>query len=152
MTRPRILDILDKGKAAIAIVGGTSVDAATGCAVARTEFTSYIRGAGGFGRARAAAERPAAAVAANLPPARAPDRCVRERTTEAQAALYRLNGDYNPLHIDPSAAAQAGFDRPILHGLCTFGIAGKHVLMEFGGGLAASMKSIKVLHKIGRRP
>lgn len=69
---------------------------------------------------------------------------VEERTSKDQAALYRLSGDYNPLHIDPEFAEVAGFDRPILHGLCTFGIAAKHVLKAFAQGEPNALKSIKV--------
>lgn len=78
-----------------------------------------------------------------LPCRRSPDAVVEERTSEDQAALYRLSGDFNPLHIDPEFAGMAGFDRPILHGLCTFGIAAKHVLKAFAQGEPGALKSIK---------
>ena len=76
-------------------------------------------------------------------PSRPPDAFVEERTSPDLAALYRLTGDENPLHIDPEFAALGGYPRPILHGLCTFGIAGKHVLKMFGNGEPANLKSIK---------
>lgn len=99
---------------------------------------TFIRGSGGFGGAKKGSER-GAATAANEPPSRAPDKIVEEKTSEDLAAIYRLMGDYNPLHIDPEFSKVGGFDVPILHGLATFGISGKHVHQTFGG-----FKSIKV--------
>jgi acyl dehydratase len=84
-------------------------------------FSAYVRGEGGFGGERG--PRPG-----NLPPEREPDQVVESATLPQQALLYRLSGDKNPLHADPSFAAVGGFDRPILHGLCTFGIACKAVV------------------------
>lgn len=90
-----------------------------------------------------------AATALNVPPKRKPDAVMEEKTTLDQAAIYRLSGDYNPLHIDPDFASMGGFPKPsklsmfqrndclnvsvpVLHGLCSMGIAGKHVLKTFG--------------------
>lgn len=67
-----------------------------------------------------------------------------EAVGNSQAALYRLSGDYNPLHIDPAVSKEVGFEKPILHGLCTFGISAKHVLQQFGGGDPNAFQSIKV--------
>ncbi|KAL2911980.1 hypothetical protein HK105_208527 [Polyrhizophydium stewartii] len=137
----RIIDILDKGKGASVIVGVTTKDA-SGDIVTENEFTMFIRGSGGFG-GKKDSDR-GEATAANEPPKRAPDHVVREKTQEDQAALYRLSGDYNPLHIDPQMSAMGGFKVPILHGLATFGIAGKHVLATFCNNDPAKFKAIKV--------
>jgi multifunctional beta-oxidation protein len=142
ISQGHVIDVLDKGKAASVIFGVTTKDAVTGEVLCENQFTNFIRGSGGFG-GKKDSER-GAATAANTPPSRAPDAVVREATTDDQAALYRLSGDYNPLHLDPSFAAVGGFDRPILHGLCTFGIAGKHILKTYGDMNPASFKSIKV--------
>ena len=96
--------------------------------------------------------RKAAAVAVNSIPMRDPDAVLDECIGKDLAALYRLNGDENPLHIDQDFAASGGFPQPILHGLCTFGISGKHVLKAFGGGLPSSMKSIKVTNSFLYKP
>ncbi len=74
---------------------------------------------------------------------RTPDRVVQEKTTLDQAALYRLNGDYNPLHIDPEFAAMGGFNKPILHGLCSFGLAVKHVLQAYCNNDVTCFKAVK---------
>ncbi|KAJ3413977.1 hypothetical protein HDV05_007266 [Chytridiales sp. JEL 0842] len=136
-----VIDVLDKGKAASIILGVTTKDAQSGETYCENEFTLFVRGSGGFG-GKKDSER-GAATAPNNPPKRAPDAIVRETTTDSQAALYRLSGDWNPLHLDPNMAAMGNFEKPILHGLCTFGIAGKHILAKYGDNDPASFKSIK---------
>ena len=76
-------------------------------------------------------------------PSGPPDAELSEKTSTNQAAVYRLNGDINPLHIDPQMAAIGGFDRPILHGLCSFGFATRHVLARFGENNPNNVGAIK---------
>ncbi|MBW2188561.1 MAG: MaoC family protein [Deltaproteobacteria bacterium] len=96
--------------------------------ITRGEVTLLLRNDGGFG-----GERPPKTERVN-PPRRAPDFEIRDQVGPTQALLYRLSGDYNPLHADPDFAAQAGFDRPLLHGLCTYGYAGRAVVKGACGG------------------
>ncbi len=134
----RIKDIFDKGKGAIVITEIESFDE-DGELLVKNEVTTFVRGAGGWGGDRG----PSAEV--NVAPERAPDAVVEERIPENQALLYRLSGDWNPLHADPSFAKAFGFDRPILHGLCTFGYAGRHVIAALAPqGDPRYFKSIKV--------
>ncbi|CAO3649590.1 unnamed protein product [Mucor fragilis] len=140
-SQARVIDILDKGKGASVIIGVTTKDESNEV-VFENEFTLFIRGSGGFGGQSKGADRGAAS-AANTVPSRKPDAVVTEKTSEDQAALYRLSGDFNPLHIDPDMSAVGGFDVPILHGLCSFGISGKHVLKTFGNNDPASFANIK---------
>jgi acyl dehydratase len=117
--KTRVTEIIDKGPGKGAIVHTERVvtDAGTGDRIATLHQTTFCRGDGGFGGPQRASP-PAHAV-----PDRAPD-AVRDLSTRPESALiYRLSGDRNPLHADPAAARAAGFDRPILHGLATFGIA-----------------------------
>ncbi|MCA9691867.1 MAG: SCP2 sterol-binding domain-containing protein, partial [Myxococcales bacterium] len=131
----RIRDIWDKGKHALVVFEGESVDE-TGAPIFVNEFTLLIRGAGGWGGERGpSTER-------NTPPAREPDAVTEQTLAPNQAILYRLTGDLNPLHIDPAFAKAFGFDRPILHGLCTFGHVGRHVINAFAGGDPRLMRSI----------
>jgi len=134
----KIIDIFDKGRNALVVSGITTKDE-EGNDLAYNELTTLVRGAGGWGGDRG----PSAEV--NVPPNRAPDAVVEEKTSPNQALLYRLSGDWNPLHADPSFAKNFGFERPILHGLCTFGFAGRHVVGKFcPNGDPRYFKSIKV--------
>lgn len=120
----RVTGIVDKGegKGALIYTERTGVDAATGKAYFRVTHTTFARGDGGYGG-------PSDPVRAPYPiPDRAPEMVCDFPTLPQQALLYRLNGDPNPHNADPKAAAVAGFPRPILHGLCTFGIAGHAIV------------------------
>lgn len=133
----RVLEVLDKGKAA-SVVLQTETKDESGEILFVNEGTIFIRGSGGFGGESKGKDR-GAATAANKVPSRAPDTVVEEKTTEDQAAIYRLSGDYNPLHIDPDFAKVGKFPQPILHGLCFFGFSGKHLYKTYG-----MFKDIKV--------
>lgn len=87
-------------------------------------------------------ERPPRAARIAVPD-RAPDFETREMIPETQALLYRLSGDYNPLHADPAFAAKVGFEKPILHGLCTFGYAGRAVIRHACGGQPTRLRSLR---------
>ncbi|KAL2012868.1 hypothetical protein VTN00DRAFT_393 [Thermoascus crustaceus] len=133
LSYPKLIDVIDKGNAAIVIAGYTTKDAVTGEDLFYNESTIFIRGSGGFGGSpKPTAARPKAATSPYKPPKRQPDAVIEEKTSEDQAALYRLNGDRNPLHIDPEFSKVGGFKIPILHGLCSLGISGKHVFGKFG--------------------
>jgi acyl dehydratase len=125
--RTRVIEIIDKGagKSAHVYSARELIDGMSGEKIATVTQTTICRGDGGFGG-------PARAAPAVHPlPQRAPD-LVCERGTRPEAALiYRLSGDPNPLHADPAVAQAAGFARPILHGLASFGIACHGILKGF---------------------
>ena len=136
--RSRIKDIFDKGKNALVVTEVISYDE-DGNALMKNDITTFVRGAGGWGGDRG----PATEV--NVPPDRAPDKVVEDTIPKNQALLYRLSGDWNPLHADPGFAKAFGFERPILHGLCTFGYAGRQVTQAFApNGDPDYFKSIQV--------
>jgi acyl dehydratase len=127
-TSTRTLSVEDKGEGRGAVVvTETRWTDADGADVAALVNTIFARGDGGFGGPRA--ER--AQLAGE--PARAPDISVTMPTRRDQALLYRLNGDGNPLHADPAAAARVGFPGPIMHGLCTFGMTCRAILQHVVG-------------------
>ncbi|KAH9222109.1 multifunctional beta-oxidation protein-like protein [Leptodontidium sp. 2 PMI_412] len=138
VSKPRLLEVVDKGNAAIVKSGVTTINKETGKPLFYNESTVFIRGSGGFGGVKKPQDR-GASTAANKPPSRAPDFIAEEKTTDEQAVLYRLSGDYNPLHVDPAFAKIGGFNAPILHGLCFFGISAKAIYQKYG-----AFKNIKV--------
>jgi acyl dehydratase len=121
-TVAEITGIYDKGKGAVVVSESTSTDVATGKPLFKNRMSAFIRGEGGWGGDRGPSG------GENAAPDRAPDHEVTYTTREDQALIYRLSGDRNPLHSDPAFAAMAGFDRPILHGLCTYGFSGRALL------------------------
>jgi acyl dehydratase len=116
----RIVDVWDKGKAAVVWQEGVATDPA-GAELWRVRSSIYVKGEGGWGGDRG--ESTAVAV-----PDRAPDAATTYDVRPDQALLYRLCGDRNPLHADPEFAKAAGFPAPILHGLCTYGIVLREVV------------------------
>ncbi|HEX7321588.1 MAG TPA: MaoC/PaaZ C-terminal domain-containing protein [Mycobacterium sp.] len=134
-----VADIQDKGegKNAIVMVRARGSNPKTSEPVAETLATLVIRKGGGFGG------QPGQRPAAPQIPASEPDRRIGYPTREDQALIYRLSGDRNPLHSDPwFASTLAGFPKPILHGLCTYGFAGRALVAELGGGDAAKVTGI----------
>lgn len=124
-TKGKVTGVYDKGKGALATVESETRDEGGELVFTNTSGV-FVRGAGGFGGDRGPE-------ASNIAPERAPDKMVEMPTLPIQAMIYRLSGDRNPLHIDPDFAKMAGYDRPILHGLCTFGHVGRAVLREYCG-------------------
>jgi len=116
-----ITGVWDKGKAGVLEFESTSTLVATGRPLLKVKMSLYCRGAGDFGGDRGPKST------FELPNRKA-DHEVVYTTREDQALTYRLSGDRNPLHSDPSFAAMGGFDRPILHGLCTYGFTGRALL------------------------
>jgi acyl dehydratase len=119
-TTRRCIDVWDKGTAAVIVWESVSSDGDG--PMFTTRSTSFVRGAGGFGGDRGPSGR------RNVPPERPPDHVLTVPTFRSQAALYRLTGDRNPIHVDPAFARAAGYDRPFLHGLCTYGVVGRALL------------------------
>ncbi|HMG40539.1 MAG TPA: MaoC/PaaZ C-terminal domain-containing protein [Acidimicrobiales bacterium] len=133
----RVTGVYDKGSAAVVTMEADSVDAATGDKLFTTRSAMFIRGEGGFGGDRGPSG------GGNQAPDREPDHVVTYSTRTDQALLYRLSGDRNPLHSDPAFAARAGFPKPILHGLCTYGFTGRALLHTLCGSDPARFRSME---------
>jgi len=125
-TSGHIPEIYDKGKAALVILEATARDE-QGDELFTNRMSLFIRGEGGFGG-------DSGPKVGNVAPDRKPDGVVTRKTLPQQALIYRLSGDKNPLHCDPDFAKLGGFDRPIIHGLCSYGIACKAIVDEVLGG------------------
>ena len=135
----KIVAMYDKGKAAVVVNESTATDDRDGAPIYTLLSSAFIRGEGGWGGERGPSGPQ------NVPPQRVADATMTLQTSPDQALLYRLNGDRNPLHSDPSFAAMGGFDRPILHGLCSYGFTGRALLAMF-----CDKDSSKFLHIEGR--
>jgi acyl dehydratase len=132
-----VTDIYDKGKAAVyrvLITGETE----GGHPLYDVEWITFYVGAGGFGGQPGPKSEPL-----NPPVGMEPDFSISYKVAVNQAAIYRLSGDLNPLHLDPEAAKRGGFERPILHGLCTFGFATRAIVSGPLGGDVARLKDFK---------
>jgi len=133
---PKIAGIYDKVKGALVVLEVETRNP-KGELILRNTFGTFIRGEGGFGGERGPEP-------GHEPPDREPDRVVTMQTSPQQALLYRLSGDFNPLHADYEFAAMGGFEKPILHGLCSFGFAGRAVLQEYCANEPSKLRAIKV--------
>jgi acyl dehydratase len=133
----RIAGIYDKGKGAVVVVESESRDPETRALRFKNTMSVFLRGEGGFGGDRGPSGP------RNVPPDRKPDHEVTYTTRPDQALTYRLSGDFNPLHSDPEFAKRAGFDRPILHGLCTYGFTGRALLHALCGGDPARFRGME---------
>jgi acyl dehydratase len=130
-----VTGMYDKGSGALVVSENVAVDAATGRPLVTTRGGTFIRGEGGFGGPRGDSDSWQA-------PEREPDYRVVYETRPEQALVYRLSGDRNPLHVDPAFAARGGFARPILHGLCTYGVTGRALLHVLCGSDPAQFRSM----------
>jgi acyl dehydratase len=132
----RLVGIYDKGSGALVVSEAIASDRDSGEPLLSTMSSVFIRGEGGFGGDRGPSS-------SWQRPDRSPDHLASSQTRPDQALLYRLSGDRNPLHSDPAFAARAGFPRPILHGLGTYGVTGRLLLHTLCGSDPARFRSMR---------
>ncbi len=121
-----VTGIYDKGSGALVVTESQAVDTASGEVLVTARSSTFVKGEGGFGGDRGPGDGWAR-------PDRAADHVATYQTRPEQALIYRLSGDRNPLHADPEFAARGGFSRPILHGLCSYGVTGRALLHTLCG-------------------
>ncbi|KAI4468548.1 dehydrogenases short chain [Holotrichia oblita] len=138
-TKVEVAEVLDKGSGALIVSNIDSYDEA-GNLIVRNQVASFAIGAGNFGGPRTGSKL----VACVSKPTGSPDMVLTYKTTVDQAALYRLSGDFNPLHIDPNLAALGGFEKPILHGLCSLGVSVRLILAAYADSDVSLFKAVKV--------
>ncbi|EHP42072.1 acyl dehydratase [Cupriavidus basilensis OR16] len=141
-SKTRVSRVVDKGaaKGALVVTERSITDQASGELLATVEHVSFCRADGGFATAGKPGDAPLDALPAT--PQGEPDMVMEMPTLPNAALLYRLNGDRNPIHALPAAARKAGFERPILHGLCTYGMAARAILKHACGGVPARLASL----------
>ncbi|MEG1626440.1 SDR family oxidoreductase [Pseudomonas sp.] len=132
----RLKAAIDKGKSSVSVLAIETTDE-HGTPLFYNEVTGFYPGVPGAGLERVASEE------INVAPMRAPDAVLADTTDVNQALLYRLCGDWNPMHVDPDYAAKAGYEKPFLHGLCTFGYLGRHVIKAFCDNDSRLFKSVR---------
>ncbi|WP_329102530.1 MaoC/PaaZ C-terminal domain-containing protein [Streptomyces sp. NBC_01439] len=133
-SRSKVAAVYDKGKAAVIVLRSEVADADGPLWTSDAQI--FVRGEGGFGGERGPSAK-------EKLPGRAPDRTEERHIREDQALLYRLSGDWNPLHADPEFAKTAGFDQPILHGLCSYGMTLKAVVDTALGGDVSRVRAYR---------
>jgi len=134
--RKKVIGAYDKGSGALIVSEGVLYCKKTGQPIVRNVQSTFVRGLTGFGGERGPS-------VSDTTPTREPDVVHKEFIPEFQAQLYRLSGDYNPLHIDPTFSSMVGYQKPILHGLCSFGYACRAVLKHFCNNNTGLIKLIK---------
>lgn len=135
--RTRIRSVQDKGEKGAIVLASREITDESGAPCATVAMTAFLRGDGGCGSAGEPLPPPRP-----TPGDRAPDMTVTLPTAPNQALIYRLSGDDNPLHVDPEVARAAGFERPILHGLCTYGVASRAILSALCGNDPTRLKRL----------
>lgn len=138
-TTGKITAIWDKGKGAVIEV--TSETGDDDGLIFENVFTAFIRGEGGFGGERGPSGDK------NPKPDRDPDAVIDQKTLGQSNFIYRMSGDRNPLHVDPQFAKMAGFDRPILHGLCSYGHVARAVMQQYCENDPMRLKSFEARFK-----